>query len=149
MISAFNQFRKKVIVSYTVGDVTQDFTLLEPSAHSRNQYLLACEEKASELEVKKNPNAKKTVNGEVDTSDISFKKIAENEEMSLYLIALCMYESLPETTTHQQCWDDLKLNVNDKFIEKFYPIAESLIFPKAPTDALNPKLDQGSNLHTD
>jgi hypothetical protein len=81
MAGLFDKFRAKKTLTFQ----GEDFTLMQPSAYCRTQYLLAVEQCAEEEQQEKTPGKK------VDTSNISFKFIAENQKMSLYLIALCLY----------------------------------------------------------
>ncbi len=141
MASIFEKFRKKEEVVFQ----SETFLLLQPSAFSRNQYLLAVEECAAN-----DPELKQaSQDGVVDTSNVSFKLVAENQKMSLYLIALCCYESLEHKPTFDQCRKELEAFAVDGLIDALYPACENLIFPPAPKDALDPKLDQGNNSHTD
>ncbi len=147
-MSIFHQMRKKVTTTYLVAGVDVEFTLLAPSAHARNMYLLKCEECAQDEVIAK--QVKTAVEaGKVDTSNINFKSIAENEKMSMYLIALCLHESLEHKPTLEECWEELKQNVDSDFIDHFYAIATKLTWPEPPKDALDPKADQGKDSHTD
>lgn len=133
-MSVFSKYRATFDTTFK-GD---KFTLMQPSAYSRNQYLL----EISKLEQQKKQEDKE--NG--SKTDIDFKMLANNTDMSLYLIALCLHESL--ALEFEPCLSALRSEVDSDFIEHFYPLAENLTWPPAPEGTADPKADPVSDLPT-
>lgn len=133
-MSRFKKMRKTQEVDFN----SETFTLMEPSVNARNSYLIAMQ-KASE-------------NGEFSTAQgeekpIDFNLLAKNHELSLHLIAMCLWED--GYTNFDECLQDITSNTLEGFVELFYPVAEALTWPEAPAETPDPKADQANDSRTD